>query len=75
MYSRFEIEVETEDGSVETLKTYILDNFRKEAFIHERTVLFNEYTEKNGIYGPYRPKLNDQNFDINDFLKKIKNNV
>jgi hypothetical protein len=75
MYSRFEIEVKLESGSIEMVSTYIMDNFNEKAFINENTIFFDNYTERNGIFGAYKPKITDPNFNLQNFLKEIKNNA
>ena len=68
-----EIEVKDKDGLVESLKTYVMDNFNEKTFLNEKTILFDSYTEKNGHFPAYQHRSKDTKFDLHVYLKEIKN--
>lgn len=72
-YSNMKIDVENEGGLVEQLSTYVMDNFNEETFLKGETVFFEDYTEKNGIFGEYRHRCRVGNYDMDKHLREVKN--
>lgn len=72
-YSNMKIDIEAESGLIEQLSTYVMDNFNEITFLNENTVFFDDYTEKNGIFGEYRHRCRVGNYDMDKHLKDIKN--
>jgi len=71
-YSKMNVDVELEDGSVEPLHTYVMDNFNEETFLNESTIFFDDYTEKNGIFGEYRHRSKIRDYNMEEHLRQVK---
>lgn len=71
MYSSKELDIEAKDGSINSYKTYVLENFNENFFFNEKTVLIDNYTETKDY--PYRKRTQVPNFNLDNLLKQIKN--
>ena len=66
IYSSIELEIEAADGSLQSLKTYVLENYNENYFFNEKTNLIDSYTETEDY--PYKKRTQVPNFDLEKHL-------
>jgi len=75
VYSCFQIKViENISNTIQTARVYLLDNF-KQTLLTTNTILFDVYQSKNEYYPEYISKKDFPNFDFNNYIKEIKENI